>query len=920
VVEKLSTYKQKRDFALTAEPSGEAPVAPSQRLRYVIQKHAATRLHYDFRLEWEGVFKSWAVTRGPSLDPADKRLAVEVEDHPLDYGDFEGTIPKGQYGGGTVMLWDRGYWAPEPGTTVEQGLAKGDLKIVLEGERLHGGWVLVRIKNDRTGGKRTNWLLIKHKDGFVQAGDHDALLEANDGSVASGRTMAQIAAGDGAGPTPFMTAGFGKPKRAAAKRVWNSNRDDKTLSIEAALEPETTPEPSPAPKRKVSRFVKLTHGPPVQGSAALPAFVEPQLARLADRPPPGAEWAHEIKFDGYRMQLRVEGGRATLLSRRGLDWTEKFPEIAAECAVLPDCMLDGEIVALDAEGAPDFAGLQAALSFTKTGELVFFLFDALFAGGEDLREQPLTARKARLKTVLDQWPEAERLRFVEHFETGGEAVLQSACRMHLEGVVSKRLDASYVSGRSDSWIKAKCRGGQEVIVCGWVSNADGGFRSLIAGVQRDGRLVHVGRIGTGYGQGKVAVLLPRLEAVAAPGSPFSGPGAPRSTPDVHWVRPVLVAEVESAGWTGDGHLRQASFKGLREDKPAEEVVQETPEPVAELDGAPVPARLESRQGDTAPERDKGHKRHSTATTNSRGGGVVLGVTISNPAKPLWPAYNGEPAITKLDLARYLEAVDEHLMPHIVGRPCSIIRTPDGIEGQTFFQRHAMPGTSSLLTLVTVSGDRKPYLQVDRVEGLAAVAQTGGVELHPWNCAPGAPDVPGRLVFDLDPAPDVPFAAVIAAAKEVRERLERVGLVGFPKTTGGKGLHVTTPLAPDPHGPDWPAAKAFARTLCERMAADGPTKYLTTMAKKDRTGRIFLDYLRNDRLSTAVAPYSPRARPGAPVSWPLTWPQVKAGLDPSRFTIRTVPGLLAKSRAWADYAERARPLAPAIIMVNGKRAA
>lgn len=909
MAEKLSTYRQMRDFAVTAEPSGETPVASSPRLRFVIQKHAATRLHYDFRLEWEGVFKSWAVTRGPSLDPADKRLAVEVEDHPLEYGDFEGTIPKGQYGGGTVMLWDRGYWAPEPGTTVERGLAKGDLKVVLEGERLHGSWVLVRIKNDKiSGGKRTNWLLIKHKDGFVRAGDHDALLEQNADSVASGRTLAQIAAGEGSGPTPFITAPAKGPKRAAAKRVWNSNRDDKSLSVEVTPAPE--PMPPAEPKRKVSRFVKLTHGPTVQGSAALPAFVEPQLARLAERPPAGGEWGHEIKFDGYRMQLRVEGGRATLLSRRGLDWTDKFSEIAVACARLPDCMLDGEIVALDAEGAPDFAGLQAALSFGKTGELVFFLFDALFADGQDLRALPLTERKARLKALLDQRPEAACLRFVEHFENGGEAVLQSACRMHLEGVVSKRMDAPYVSGRSDSWIKAKCRGGQEVVVAGWVTNPDGGFRSLIAGVQRDGLLVHVGRIGTGYGQSKVAVLLPRLQAVASTTSPFSGPGAPRSTPDVHWVRPVLVAEIGSAGWTGDGHLRQASFKGLREDKPAEEVVREAP---AE---APDPPPSERDQADA----NKRDDIVSLVTTAARGPNVVLGVTISNPAKTLWPAAGDEGALTKLDLARYLEAVGEALMPHIAGRPCSIIRTPDGIGGQTFFQRHAMPGTSSLLTLVTVSGDRKPYLQIDRVEGLAAVAQTGGVELHPWNCAPGAPDVPGRLVFDLDPAPDVPFTAVIAAAKEVLARLDAVGLIGFPKTTGGKGLHVTTPLAADPHGPDWPAAKTFARTLCEQMAADSPTKYLTTMAKKDRTGRIFLDYLRNDRLSTAVAPYSPRARPGAPVSWPLTWPQVKAGLDPSRFTIRTVPSLLAKSRAWADYNQGARALAPAIALLGGKRAA
>ena len=899
----LATYRRKRDFARTDEPSGEAAAPASERLRFVIQKHDATRLHYDLRLEHEGVFKSWAVTRGPSLDPADKRLAVEVEDHPLDYGDFEGVIPAGEYGGGTVMLWDRGYWAPEPGTTVEQGLAKGDLKFVLEGGKLHGGWVLVRMAHDRNGkpgGKpgRTNWLLIKHKDGTEHPGDHDALLEAQADSVASGRDLAAIAGGAPPGPSRFITAEAKGGGRAPARRVWDSRRGDPEGSAERVA-PTPTPTPARPPRKAGAKPARKPAAAKPAAGVDIPGFVPPQLATSVDSPPGSQGWVHEIKFDGYRLQLRVQGGRATVKTRSGLDWSDRFPEIAAAAARLPDSLVDGEAVALDDHGAPDFAGLQAALSDGRTAGLVFFAFDALFAGGEDLRPLPLSERKARLEALLEGAGDG-RLRFVEHFDTGGDAVLKSACSMHLEGVVSKRLDAPYRSGRSDAWLKSKCRGGQEVIVAGWTSGEGRPFRSLLAAVRREGRLVYVGRIGTGYGARVAADLLARLRRVERDTPPFAKGDAPKGGADVHWVEPVLVAEVESAGWTGDGALRQASFKGLREDKPAEEVVQETPAPVAAV---------------AKPKARRAAKPAAPARGVAAGAGaspVVMGVTISNPAKPLWPALGEATAVTKLDLARYYEAVAGAMLPHLAGRPCSVIRQPDGIGGESFFQRHAMPGASALLTQVEVRGDKKPYLQVDRREALAAVAQTAGVELHPWNCAPGRPDVAGRLVFDLDPAPEVAFEAVIAAAKEVRARLEALGLEAFCKTTGGKGLHVVTPLdTGGGRGVEWPAAKAFARTVCERMAADAPEKFLVTMSKARRTGRIFLDYLRNDRLSTAVAPYSPRARPGAPVSWPVGWGQVKRGLDPAAYTLWTAPGLLKRNRSWDGYDAAARPLEAAV---------
>jgi bifunctional non-homologous end joining protein LigD len=904
----LTVYRTKRDFSKTAEPTGDRRVAPSPRLRFVVQRHAARQLHYDLRLEWNGVFKSWAVARGPSLDPADKRLAVEVEDHPLDYGDFEGTIPRGEYGGGTVQLWDRGFWTPEGVKSTEEAFNAGDLKFTLEGSRLQGSWVLVRMRNDRQGGKRTNWLLIKHRDASAKPGDADALLE-EDRSVASGRTLRQIADGKGRRPKPFMLASTelaradavwtGKPPDGPAKPSDTKPRDAEEQSPLKPRDGGAQSPPKPAqPKRSKPLMVR-----------ALPKFVEPQFCKLAERPPDHPGWAHEAKLDGYRAQLRVERGRTVIHTRTGLDWTSRFAAIAKDAAALPDCLIDGEVVALDEHHLPSFGALQAALSEERSEDLVFFAFDLLFEGREDLRTLPMSERKLRLEKLLNARDLGNRIRYVAHLASNAEAVLASARKMGLEGIVSKKLDAPYRSGRGESWIKTKCRPGQEVILGGWTTEG-GTVRSLLAGVNRDGRLAYVGRIGTGYGRAVADFLLPRLQKLTRETSPFSGDNAPPKERRVRWLEPALVAEIEFAGWTESGMIREAAFKGLREDKSASEIVAEAPI----VDDAPGPsARVPTRARAARNIRPSVADKRKAAKEPPAGaqGSSVLGVSISKPDKALWPDGGDGRPVTKLDLARYYEHVGEWMLPHLAGRPCSLLRAPDGIGGEQFFQRHAMPGMSGLFEFIKVRGDRAPYVQIDRVEALAAVAQIGALELHPWNCGPQDPEVAGRLVFDLDPAPDVKFDAVIAAAQEIRERLTRVGLVSFCKTTGGKGLHVVTPLAEGADAVLWPIAKNFAHLVCAQMAQDSPDRYLDNMSKSQRAGRIFLDYLRNDRLSTAVAVLSPRARAGAAVSMPIAWREVKKGLAPQTFTVRTAPRLLDETNPWKDYADGARSLADAI---------
>ncbi len=839
----LETYREKRDFNTTPEPKGGR--ARKKGNSFVIQKHDATRLHYDFRLEMDGVLKSWAVTRGPSLNVGDKRLAVHVEDHPLEYGGFEGTIPKGEYGGGTVILWDRGTWTPVADPA--RGYAKGHMEFELKGEKLGGRWHLVRM-HGKPGEKRENWLLIKGDDDFARPDGAPDILEERPESVKTGRDIAAVK--DEAPGWSSKTGKISKAKSTKAK-----------ASAEKTPDPAGAPEPAP-PDLSHIKGTRTEH---------IPTFVEPMLATLVTKAPTGDRWLHEIKFDGYRLQARIEAGRVKLLTRSGLDWTQKFGKpIVTALQDLPvgSAILDGELVVETSAGASDFSALQADLSAGRTDRFIYNAFDLLHLDGQDLRAVPLLERKTLLEQLI---PGEGMIRYSGHFGESGAMVLRHACRLSLEGIVSKLRDAPYRSGRGKSWVKSKCSARQEFVIGGYVpsTTSRSAIGSLVLGAYEGDALQHVGRVGTGFTHAVAEDLFQRLERLRETDSPFAGKLAADDARGVRYVRPEMVAEIEFRAWTADGHLRHASFRGLREDKAAREIVREVAKKTAK---PPAPQRRT--------------------------------VKLTHPDRVYWP----QEGITKEGLADYYADVWPRIAPFVVGRPLALLRCPSGITGQTFFQKHAWKGLNSNIALVKdpASPEDEDLISINDLDGLIGLVQSATLEIHPWGSTLADWERPDMIVMDLDPDESVAWETVIDAAREVRDRLKDMGLASFVKTSGGKGLHVVTPLTPKA---DWAAAKAFTKGLADAMTSDAPDRYTATIAKSKRTGKILLDYLRNQRGATAVCSYSTRARPGAPVSTPLTWDELGPSIGPAYFTVENMPTRLQAltTDPWEGFRAQAKPL-------------
>jgi bifunctional non-homologous end joining protein LigD len=820
----LSTYRSKRNFRVTPEPKGKTSPAHKVGLRYVIQKHDASRLHYDFRLELEGTLKSWAVPKGPSLNPGKKSLAVHVEDHPIDYGDFEGVIPKGEYGGGTVLLWDRGTW--EPLGDPAEGYRAGKLHFVLHGEKLKGEWALVRM-----GGKAAengkNWLLIKSRDKFAST-TRDILEEAPR-SVKSKRTLERIG-----------------EDRAD---VWSDDARE-TSKLENAKK------------------------------SAMPTTLSPQLAVLAEHPPVGDQWIHEVKFDGYRALAFIKAGKVKLLTRRGLDWTAKFAGIARSLEKLKadSAIIDGEAVVLDGEGRSDFQALQSSMKNGGGVSPVYFAFDLPFCDGVDLREVPLIERKERLEKLLKQSRLGPRINFSDHVQGEGEGVIQKACGMGLEGIVSKKIDSSYVSRREPTWVKSKCGNRQEFIIIGYTDpqGSRTGFGSLLLGYHDDkGRLVYGGRVGTGFDAKGLRDLGARLEKLHQDDLPTEVAPPRREQIGAHWVKPQLVAEVRFTAWTRDGVLRHPAFIALRSDKEPEKIVREKPVEPQKLD------RLGSNV-----------KSKSNPSDDSQ----LAGVKLTHPDKELYPQKH----VTKRDVAEYYQAVQEWMLPRVVDRPLALLRCPDGLKSKCFFQRNwseTMPGAIDKIQ-VGDGSKKEHHVTLHDLAGVISLVQISVLEIHCWNCTNDDIEHPDQLVFDFDPGPGVQWKRLIEAARELKKMLDSLKLPAFIKTTGGKGLHVVVPIEPNI---DWTSAKSFSKTIAEAMARQSDA-FVTNMRKDLRGGKIYIDFNRNDHFATAVAAYSTRGRPGAAVSMPIAWDDLGNLKSADQFTVENAAEHCRKRKTdpWKDF--------------------
>lgn len=858
----LDEYRRKRDFARTREPAGGELAASETGRLFVVQKHAARQLHYDFRLELDGTLKSWAVPKGPSLDPQQRPLAVLVEDHPLEYGSFEGIIPEGEYGGGTVMLWDRGRW--EPIGDPREGLARGDLKFRLFGEKLTGAWVLARM-GGKAGEDGRNWLLIKKKDEQARPVASFNVLAERPFSALSGRSMEQIAEDPDAvwADGRAQPAGKGPAKRATGRSSGRSSID-----------------PSPLPGARRAR---------------LPRTLKPQLATRVPDAPDGDEWLHEIKLDGYRMLCRLAGGEVRLLTRNGHDWTDRMPGIARALGELPvdEAFLDGEVVILDARGVSDFQALQNAFKGRGgSAAIVYYVFDAPLAGGFDLRRVPLIERKGYLAALLEAGPAAgPSVRYCDHIVGRGPVVFEEARRSNLEGIVSKRVDAPYESRRTDTWRKVKAVHHRPFVIGGYTlpAGSRSGLGALLVGAHDPaGRLVYCGRVGTGFSEQALRELAALLEERRRDDPPFVNPQADPDPRAARWVEPDLVADVEFAAWTADGLVRHASYQGLNADIGPGDVGREGPDPQR-----PRPA----------PRAGKVVKAPSSPDD-----ALVAGVRISHPGRTVYP----EDGVSKLDVAKYYEAVAGRMLPFVAGRPLSLVRCPLGLAGEAFYQRELGEGFPEQLRGITVprgrGGSEDHAIVIDDLEGLIALAQMGVLEIHRWGCRADRLDRPDHLVFDLDPGPGIEWAHIVAGAEVVRDVLAGLGLESFVKTSGGKGLHVVVPIT---RRTPWPQAKAFAKAVADHLVRMAPLNFVATMAKDQRKLRIFVDYLRNELGATAVAPYSTRAQAGATVSTPLSWPELSAGVRPRDLTVGTVPQRLAAPDPWADFHESRQSITAAM---------
>ncbi len=872
----LTRYRQKRDFKKTVEPRGRKPT--SRGWSFCIQKHAASQLHYDFRLEIEGVLKSWALPKGPSLDPGIKRLAIHVEDHPFEYGSFEGTIPPGEYGGGTVMLWDRGTWSMDEDPVA--AYRRGKLHFTLHGAKLRGEWVLVKRGSSGSGevGKQP-WFLFKIRDDAAIVGDGSGILQREPDSATTGRTMEEIAAG--------------KPGQQGDSSGLRALRRGPN-SMEKLLAPAASRVAGFGARSRRATLAKLS----AAKKTSLPTKIKPQLATLVKAAPADDGWLNEIKFDGYRMICHIDKGKVTFRSRNGLDWTARVPHLvqAARGLDVLSAILDGEVVAPASNGSSNFQNLQSAISERRTDKLIYYAFDLLYVDGYNLAKLPLDQRKQLLATVVAgrQGPICDAGYIVGQ----GPAFFAESCKRGLEGIVCKRRDQPYRPGRGADWVKVKCAHREEFVIGGFTQPAGSrtGFGALLLGYYDEARtLRYAGRVGTGFSERTLVELHQRLVGLEQSQSPFVDlKGHTGQARGVHWVKPTLVAQVAFGEWTRDGHLRHPAYLGLREDKSAPEVTRERP------------AALKKARP-TRANRD-GSKNRSTHAAGVDMATLPDSVRLTHPDKVLWSA----DGITKAQLAGYYAGVSEWMLPQLVDRPLTLVRCPDGIDGACFYQKHAGKGMPAALSRISIAEKSKriDYAVVRDLEGLLSLVQMNTLEFHIWGARTDNVERPDRLVFDLDPDEELPWKRVVESARQIREFFRGLGLVTFLKTTGGKGLHLVTPID---RRTDWAEVKQFCGEVAHAIVAADPGRYTTSQSKSARSGKVYIDYLRNSRGATSIAAYSTRARVGCPVATPISWEELGQVRSAAQFTLANMPQRLAelKSDPWEGIAEVRQSLTKAM---------